>query len=248
MVAGCVSAAAAFLQPWLTHWMTVFTWHSPFCGSADGGEVLPVNFMWTVWWTTTSIVVGAMAGQLTGRGRSGHAVATRLQLGMVAAAAAGSLTVVAALQGLFRVSAAVADRRDMASCLELSNFVPLVAWGIVFGAACAVAALWVPEIAIGLGFGWLMVWAGNVFIGIHESTQLERFVGAMPLDLMYVFGDRMSRSWAEGLTNAVVLGGLLLAGLLAFWAKRNWRRAVLGALSVHLIVIVGFFSGQQSYY
>jgi hypothetical protein len=246
--AGGTSAAAGFLQPWLTDWMAVFTWATPFCGSTQDGEVLPVNFAWTVWWTATSMLVGVLAGRSAARGRADRAVPKALQPGLIAAAAAGSLTVLAALRGLVGVSSAAAAVEGEASCVALSDFVPLVAWGIAFGALFALAALRVREIAIGLVGGWLFVWAGNVLIGIVESTGLHHLRQSSPLDLAYAFEAWMSVSAAQDTATIVMLAVLPLTAILAYWITRNGPRSLLAAVSVYLIVGLSIVCGDQHYW
>ncbi|THV43063.1 hypothetical protein [Glycomyces buryatensis] len=133
-----VAAALAFLQPLQTHWMGVFNWDTTFCGSSDAGDEKSVISSWTSMWTISAVILGALAGQRAASRRSTDEqpdLTPQLRVGLLAAAAIGSLTIVPALLSLTSVAMEAAAEQDYHSpCLTASAAVlvaapPLAALG-----------------------------------------------------------------------------------------------------------------------
>lgn len=245
--AAVTAAALAILQPWLTHWLDIFDWDSPFCGSADGGEESALAGGWTFWWTATAIITGTLVGWSLSDRRTRTAVTRHPlpHLGIVAAATLGSLMVLVPLHGLHDISDDAAGRYG--SCIYMSGLMADMWFGLVLGAMLAVVAVAVPEFAIGLIVSSCYVWACNLIIAIDPaSTGIGGTTGVAESDnaITAIVGRRANGDTLSEIISTVHLPVLML---LAWWLAQRYRGKRLLALivipTVILLPLISFLRG-----
>jgi hypothetical protein len=218
-IAFSAAAAAGAAQLGIGYGLGVFSWVPTVNGVDDAAWL--ASLAWTVWISTTSVVIGTIAGDRLGLASVGLTPLGRRMW-------RGTLAIAAALGGLIVVALTALPARTAPNTVAPHLVVGAYAVaGVIFGLLVALIAVNVPAVAsnVAITSGWLWLLAA---VATLDSVAAGRELHVVQLGVWQVTG---GGPWFNGISVPAALlaaGSALVIGALAAWPAANRRAGLMG--------------------